>query len=129
MSKKPLREPLAPESEERFKRVLAVAFLGLHHCDGWERRQTHTGFCSPAGDMMSVTTFQDLATYDGELLTRLVIATHEEAVRVSIENGGFKRLVIRLWYRKREGRHSQRHATIEEAIQSYRRFVPISLDK
>lgn len=63
------------------------------------------------------------ATYDSAGLTRLVIGAHEESIRVEIAPCNFTRLRISMHPRLPglEGlRISQRHPTIEQAVESYR---------
>jgi hypothetical protein len=101
---------LAP-FEERAERVLGWVFGGLHNCPrihkdrfGW-----------------AVNTSYDLATFDSDRLTRLVIAAHDHCVRVAIEPSGPGLVKICLWPRNgREGRMFERHPTIEEAISALR---------
>ncbi len=61
------------------------------------------------------------ATFDSNLLTRLVILAHDRCVRVEIVPRAFRYLSIELFRRKREGRMSDRHPTMEEAINMERR--------
>lgn len=63
-----------------------------------------------------------LATFDGASLTRLVIGAHEEMIRVEIDPVSFKYLAVCMWPRvSREGNIGQRHPTIEQAVESYRK--------
>ena len=115
MTAPPKPDPsVTPEIEARCERVLSIAFRGAHHIDGWRRRKyLYAG--------VEVSTCQGLATFDFDLLTRLVIAAHDEAVRVSIVPSGPRLLKIQLWPRTRVGSMAKRHPTIEEAIEWMRR--------
>lgn len=62
----------------------------------------------------------DLATYDFDQLTRLVLAAHEQAIRVSIMPLNFNTVKIAIWKREREGGMTKRHPTIEQAIESFK---------
>lgn len=62
----------------------------------------------------------DLATYDYDKLTKLVIMAHDQCVRVSVMPHAFKTLRISIWKREREGGMSQRHPTLEQAIEKFR---------
>ena len=62
----------------------------------------------------------DLATYDYNELTRLVIMAHDKCYRVGIMHYNFNSLKIAIWKRKRDGAMHERHPTIEDAILSYR---------
>ena len=105
-------EPLAP-LEDRVRAVLATAFRGIHHVPGWRQRK-------PFGEGLTVTVIADLSTFDGDYLTRLVVAAHEECVRMTVDPGGPRRLCLRFWSRMREGRLYERHPTIEQAVASVR---------
>lgn len=62
-----------------------------------------------------------LATFDSDYLTRLVIGAHDACIRVAIDPHTFRHLRIAMWQRAgREGGLSQRHPTIEQAIEQYR---------
>lgn len=61
--------------------------------------------------------YGDLATFDHDILTRLVLGAHEYCIRVFIKNGGPRCLKVTLHPRKcREGDVYERHPTIEQAI-------------
>ena len=61
------------------------------------------------------------ATYDFNQLTRLVIAAHDECIRVEINPHTFRHLKINMWPRAgRDGRMYERHPTIEDAISDFR---------
>lgn len=102
-----------PPFEDRVKRVLAIAYAGIHHVPGWDKRK-------PYGDGLTVTVFQDLATYDFDRLTRLVVAAHDHCVRLQIDSGGPRHLALRFWPRQREGDITRRHPTMEDAMASIR---------
>jgi hypothetical protein len=64
------------------------------------------------------------ATTDSNGLTTLVIAAHEEAMRVEISSATFTHLTITFHPRERPGDFSKRHPTIEEAVARYRKDYP-----
>lgn len=100
---------------ERIEAVLSFTFCGLHNVPG---RIRHAAALSPWGNASaSVCVSTDLATFDGERLTRLVVAAHDQAVRVEITgDGGPGRVRILLWTLDREGGRSRHHPTIERAL-------------
>lgn len=63
----------------------------------------------------------DLATYDFDKLTNLVIMAHDKCIRVSVFPYNFNTLRIAIWKRQREGGMSLRHPTIEQAIEKFRK--------
>lgn len=65
----------------------------------------------------------DVATYDFDELTRLVIMAHHYCYRVSIMPYNFTTFKIAIWKRKREGSMSQRHPTIEQAIEEFDKYT------
>lgn len=63
-----------------------------------------------------------LATFDSPGLTMLVIAAHEECIRVSINAVAPRLYHIKMHKRNsREGAMHERHPTIERAIETYRK--------
>lgn len=95
-----------PPFKQRAKEMLCRVYGGLHHV---RRLQDE-------GRYITCLHGCDLATFDFDHMTRLVLGAHEYCVRVSVTNGGPNRLKIWVWDRKREGRMSERHPTIEQAM-------------
>lgn len=59
----------------------------------------------------------ELATYDLDLLTRLVYYAHEYSVRVAISAHGPRRIKLEFHPRKRDGKRMfERHPSIDEAV-------------
>lgn len=72
------------------------------------------------GPGWSINTYGDVATFDGDMMTRLVFMAHRDAIRVSIFQAGPNRLKIAIHKRKHgPGRFSERHPTIEEALKKF----------
>ena len=62
----------------------------------------------------------DLSTYDGSLLTMLVIGAHDRAIRVQLEGIAPHTTQILFHPRQRDGdRIFQRHPTIQEAVERW----------
>jgi hypothetical protein len=109
------------ELERRVYVVLSRAYFGIHHVQWWERRRlegSHT---------VSVTVPAGLDTYDGSTLTRLVIAAHDECVRVEVHPAGPHGLRLFFTMRRRRGYGLElwtpdSHPTIETAIQQNRNY-------
>lgn len=95
--------------EVRAERVLAITFRGIHHCD---KITKHEWGWTTLADVM--------ATFDFDELTRLVIAAHDECVRVQVSPAGCRRIKLTLHDRKRVGHIFTRHPTLEQAIEALR---------
>lgn len=97
---------------EKTERVLAVAYFGLHNVPGKIVDHGHRiEVCVPA----------QLATYDFDNLTRLVITAHDECVRLQVTAGPPRRLKLMFHDRKdRTGAMHERHPTLESAMESIR---------
>lgn len=73
------------------------------------------------GRGISVCAHATPSTYDFDYLTRLVIAAHEECVRVEIAPAGPSYLRLILHPRERDGGPMRSHPTIDEAVASFRK--------
>jgi hypothetical protein len=62
----------------------------------------------------------DLATYDYNELTKLVLMAHDKCIRVGVSPLSKQTLQICIWKRQREGRMDERHPTLEQAIEKFR---------
>lgn len=62
----------------------------------------------------------DLATFDYNDLTRLVLMAHDKCIRVSVSPLNKSVLQIAIWKRQREGPMAERHPTLEQAIEKFR---------
>jgi hypothetical protein len=105
---------------ERLEMVLSRTFRGIHHCGKIKKH------CEGSEhEMWETNTYGDLSTFDFDVLTRLVIAAHDECVRASVCASGPNMVKIRVWPRfGREGNISERHPTIEKAIATFRDGKP-----
>ena len=101
--------------ELRANRVLDTVFLGLHHCPKIYKFNNGKEF-----EMWEINHYGDMATYDFDSLTRLVIASHDECIRASVNPSGPGMVKIRLWPRVREGGISERHPTMEQSLERIR---------
>lgn len=100
-------------TKEEAVEFFSVFYGGEHHFPKGGVKEWGDGFCV-------VHDQGDLATYDWDKLTRLVLMGHDQCVRVAIYPLAFKTLRIAIWSRVRDGGLSQRHPTIEEAIERFR---------
>lgn len=104
-----MSEPLRPV-EQKAKAVLAAGYYGIHHVPYWHRRREW----GPDGVRVSV--FGDMATFDFDTLTRLVVAAHDQCVRLRVMSGGPNMLTLGFTDRVRDGLVYDRHPTMEEAL-------------
>lgn len=108
---------MTDDQKERIKRVLGRTFRcasscgGLHHLPPIKWSE-HSASINAA--------YADLSTWDFNRLTALVIGAHDECIRVEVSQGGPRAVKITCWPRQREGSMSERHPTIEAAIEQYR---------
>lgn len=70
--------------------------------------------------------YGSLATFDFSNLTKLVLMAHKYAIRVEIQTYGINKQKICIWQRVRDGEISERHPTIEDAINNI--VLPENLD-
>ncbi len=86
---------------------------GEHHIPGYKVKPYGQGFTI-------IHDRGDLATYDFNQLTKLVLMAHDKCIRVSVEGYASRKMRISIWKRQgREGSMSLRHPTIEKAIEDY----------
>ena len=71
------------------------------------------------GRGVSVLWRRDMSTFDFDQLTRLVLLCHEARIRVDIAPCNPQYLRVSFWQRQAEGGVSQRHPSIQEAIERW----------
>lgn len=102
---------------ERMQAVLASVFGGMHHVYSLKKANEGT-----QREYWTVIHSGDLATFDFDLMTALVIFAHDYGVRVSLQNGGPRALKIILHARaKRDSSMFDRHPTLEDATTQIRK--------
>lgn len=108
-------------SKEAAVQFFACLFCGEHHIP------PHGGpdGVKPFGEGWCVNTWENLATFDGNLLTELVFLAHDKAVRAEVKQGGPYKVKICIWQRAREGRLYDRHPTLEQAVAEWRKSNPL----
>lgn len=98
----------------------ADLFGGVHHIPG--SRYGSADNVKSRGDGWYVINSGDLATYDGDVLTRFVFLAHDRCCRGNVEASG-KNLKLTIW--KRENREGgpmwSRHPTLEAAVEAWRK--------
>lgn len=97
--------------------MLCHAYGGPHHVG-----RVKFGTCE---QWLEVSHYGDVSTIDSAVLTRLVFAAHEVAVRLEVGPGGARGLLLRLHPRARTPRTMTCHPTIDEAVDALRsRWAP-----
>lgn len=69
------------------------------------------------GDGWCITTPCSLSTFDGDMLTRLVVLSHSKLMRAEVSRAGM-RLRIAVWKRQATGSLFERHPSLEDLIKS-----------
>jgi hypothetical protein len=118
---------VAPQLGEFHRRccaILSKAFrTGVYNLSiKWEKAE----FRSVDHPFMTVTIYAGggISTWDFDPMTRLVIAAHDECIRIDVEPVAHNYLRIYMHQRQREGGMSSRHPTIEQAVEAYRGVQP-----
>lgn len=99
-------------TEEEARLFFAEFYRGEHHFPEELKKY---------GPGWAITDCNSLSTFDFDGLTRLVLMAHEQCIRVEVSPASPNRIRIAIWKREREGDTYQRHPTIEQAIESFRR--------
>ena len=100
----------------RVAELLNHIFLGIHHVQGDLSRADFTNerwirICHYTGSNGT-----DFATYDGDTLTRLVVAAHKMNIRVAINGAAYQYIWISFAQVDRRGFFADRHPTLDENI-------------
>jgi hypothetical protein len=95
-------------------KMLCDLFGGSHH--------VHDAVKSAADGIEINKSYCDLATFDFSTLTAAVLMAHDRCIRFSVSSSGPGRLRLMFHKRhKREGSMTERHPTIEQAIEIFRK--------
>lgn len=116
--KKQLTRDACTDEQRRCWDALTWAFKGAHHFGG--PVYAH-------GQGVRTTAHGGASTFDDDLLTRLVVVAHIDAVRIEIVNGGPNRLGVMAHPRKRfSDCIMTRHPTADELIATVQRMAEIA---
>lgn len=109
-------ETLTPFQQEACRLMVKAFRTGVYNLSvNWETIDWDFGY-----GVCFVVSHHGLATWDFDHLTRLVIGAHDACIRVDIDARARNYLALMMWPRKREGRMSERHPTMEQAIADFR---------
>lgn len=113
----PYRKDWMSDDQWACYQFLADVFGGFHHVYG-PVREFGYGICTSVAS-------GKLATFDFDGLTRIVLLAHDRMIRVEIQSSGPRMVKLCLHQRhQRDGCISRRHPTIEQALETHRRFHP-----
>jgi hypothetical protein len=98
-------------SEAEAREFFSIFYRGEHHFPGKMKKW---------GEGWAMNQFAQLATFDSNDLTRLVLLAHDRCIRVAVEPLNCKYMRIAVWKRERVGSIFERHPTMEQAIEAFR---------
>ena len=119
--KRTFKKELSPLGEN-VANLLGDLFGGIYHID--HRALSRVDWANDH-HIILILGWQGLSTYDMNELTRLVFLCHDYMLRCSISGTGPKYIEMMFHQRQREGDLYQRHPTIEQALEDYRKSHPI----
>jgi hypothetical protein len=97
---------------EEAKNFFSELYYGEHHIPG-KIKEWGSGFC--------VEDFAGMATFDYNMLTRFVIACHDNCIRGEIRPSNPRSMKVIIHKRQgRAGDFGKRHPSIEDAIEAIR---------
>jgi hypothetical protein len=104
--------------------LLGQVYAGIYHI--------HSEVLHPRADWsderrIEITTFQDLSTYDFDILTKLVVLAHDMAIRLTIAPASSRYLRLIFHKREREGHISRRHPSLEQAVEGIRERIGLGI--
>ncbi len=118
-----LKVPMSPFGK-KVADILGQVWRGIYHL-----HQGSTNLCKvdwTDDRYIRITVTGELATFDSQHLTELVLAAHDSCVRVSVGACNMQRL--HLYFSRRTARKGDlysRHPTIEQAIAEYREYLAL----
>lgn len=104
--------------------ILDYVFQGIYHV---ETSSLKKATWDAAYYAMIRIAYRHWSTYDTDTLTRLVVIAHEMCVRVEINPCNPTHLELLFHERQRNGDISERHATIESAIEKCRKWLGVDI--
>jgi hypothetical protein len=122
--KKPRKGDLPiPDSLSDFqKRVVDI--LGIVGCGIYNAPINHDKIDWDWGGGVSVIWGREMATWDFNQLTTLVLLAHAARIRVQIEGLSKGYLRVSFWQRQAEGEISRRHPSMAEVVKAFEDSLP-----
>lgn len=88
----------------------------------WSRGEHHMGKVTHCGRGLRMTRLGEVATFDGDDMTRLVLFAHQRRCRVAVSPAGPWRLSIEVHPRKPAGSLYERHPGLSDLEEQCRRL-------
>ena len=111
--RKPVRRNDLDAEAQRCWDLLATAVGGEHHLK----------HVYPCGRGVQMSTWQDLATHDSGMLTRLVLLAHDMRCRVSIGSSGPRRVMIMVHPRSDSKCNMQGHPGLTDLAKTVAKWI------
>ena len=107
------------EAGARVAELVDWAWDGIYHLEGVTRAAWN-------GDRVSITVYapkytSQLTSFDGSLLTKLVIGAHDHAIRLGVSAAGPRFVTLDFWPRERDAHPFDSHPTIEDRLTKWER--------
>lgn len=101
--------------------ILGIVYGGIYNAPiNWDTVDWNAG----GGVSVVVSAGGGFSTYDFNRLTTLVFLCHESRVRMDLSSAGMRHWRLTFWQRSHEGGISNRHPNLDEAIATFREYVP-----
>jgi len=103
--------------------LLGDLFFGIYHMNTTSLRKVDWS----DSHCISVTVDTELATFDSDALTRLVVLCHDRMIRCSVQGlaPGYVRLMFHQRHKRDEGSRWERHPTLEAAAEQIRGYYQV----
>lgn len=102
--------------------LLGYLFYGIYHLDS--KALTRVEWDSETNIEINLRC-HELATFDGDEMTRLVFLAHQFCLRCSVEAATINVLRLRFHPRERSGGMWKRHPTLSEAVAAFNERFPL----
>ncbi len=102
--------------------LLGELFCGIYHIDN--RSLAKARWDNNYVIFISIG-YKDWSTYDSANLTRLVFLAHHMAIRVELQPSRYGYMRILFHLRTRSGNSSERHPTLDEAVENFKKYVSL----
>jgi hypothetical protein len=102
--------------------ILGQVYRGIYHIEKPARKVDWSNKY-----WIVICLYGDMATFDGQVLTELVVMCHDRAIRMEISGAAPNYLRLMFHRRTRFGTMISRHPTIEDAIERIRDLIGLGL--